>query len=299
MLVAGGMRAEGEEVVVVGGRGSRGEGVREGSAIGSFVEAEEVAWQEWGWLREWAEVVVDFSHSHYFRRDGFRGVSWIWHDPYMMEPPVPPSGVYGLSEWQAERQLKKTGRRIGVLDCICGEEGEFHYQKVKRDDFFFSLGILDVNKGQAALAEVAEQTGVRLVIAGKAVSAAVVERVREVEERTKGRVRYLGEVTDAERDSLLGRCQALLYRPSYPEGYGEAHSHKAVEALMMGVPCVVYDQGAMREVLGDYATVTKDMGGVLTKWEPWGENRRKALAEKAAARWSVEAVVERILAVLE
>ena len=298
MLVAGGMRERGHEVVVVGGRGSEGEGVYGGSGIGDFSEAERVVWEEYRWLREGVDVVLDFSHSHFFRRDAFRGVSWIWHDPYLMEPPVPDVRVYALSEWQVRRHEERTGRRLGVLDPICADVERCHYEKRKREGFFFSLGILDANKGQAEIAEIAEIVGVELVVAGHAVSGEVVGRVRAVEERTKGRVRYVGEVSDEERDDYLQKAQALIYRPSYPEGYGEAHSHKTVEALMMGTPCVVYDQGAMREVLGGYAMVTEDMESALTKWEPWGEDRRRELAERAAARWSVEATVERIENVL-
>ena len=295
-LVAQEMAVQGWDVDVVGGaRSQQIEGCRvwRGQLEGSFFEAEVAAWQEYGWLRGSNEFVVDFSHFHLFRMDGFPGVSWIWHDPYLMQPKVPLQGLFALSKWQAERHFERTHQSIGVLDPICADPKEFFYDpRVTVGDRWFSLAIFDANKGQKEAALLAEEAGICLDLGGKPVDKTVVDAVKEVEKRTQGRVRYLGELVGDQKSNLMRSCKGMLYWPSYPEGYGEAHSHKLVEALMMGVPCVVRDQGAMREVFGmqSGAILTNDSQKIGLDTRPGAEISRHATAE-----WSVQATTQRIL----
>ena len=291
-LVAEEMAVLGWEVDVVGGaRSQQIEGCRvwRGPLEGSFFEAEQAAWQEYGWLLGSTELVVDFSHSHLFRMDGFPGISWIWHDPYLMQPKVPSNGVFALSKWQAQRHFERTRQQIGVCDPICADTAEFFFDKsVETTDRWFSLGIFDANKGQKEAALLAEKAGICLDLGGRPVDKAVVDGVKEVEKRTHGRVRYLGELVGEAKTNLMRSCRGMLYWPSYPEGFGEAHSHKLVEALMMGKPCVVRDQGAMREVFGELAYVTPAWDGALM----WVS---EDISCRATARWSVQATTSRIL----
>lgn len=285
----------GYEVDVVGGARSReipGCRVWRGEMEGSFVEAEQQAWQEYGWLLATGiDFVIDFSHSHLFRLGKQPGVSWIWHDPHLMQPKVPFTGLYALSQWQAQRHQERTGQHIEVLDCICADpEVYFYDSKVGPGDRWFSLGILDANKGQREAALLAEEAGIGLDIAGKPVDEKVVRDIREVEKRTQGRVRYLGELTLGEmgKADLMRKARGMFYWPSYPEGYGEAHSQKLVEALMCGMPCVVRDQGAMSELFNKQAVVT-----VQPDFDIW--SIRQDIAQIAKERWSTAVVTQRIL----
>ena len=310
-LVARELAAQGYEVDVVGGARSNqipGCRVWRGALEGSFIEAEAQAGKEYAWLLDTGvEAVIDFSHSHYSRNGRGPGISWIWHDPYLMQPPVPQSGLFALSDWQARRHQKKTGQTIEVLDPICADPKLFFYDpKVNPSSRWLSLGILDANKGQREAAELAEERGIELDIVGKGVDEKVVRAVMEVEKRTGGRVRYLGEWTkgEAAKVEMMRQHCGMLYWPSYPEGYGEAHSQKLVEALMLGMPTVVRDQGAMREVFGDIAWLADDkLIGELFKRLPdsscgpdvFGGAVGKWRSKKAANRWSVQAATQRIL----
>ena len=299
------------EVKVVGGRGSALAGVETlaGAEVGSFEGAERAAFREFGWLLDWADVVIDLSHSHYFRRGEAPGASWIWHDPKLMQPPLPRTGVYALSQWQAKRHLEETGQHVEVLDCICADPAVYYYdERVEVGERWFSLGIFDANKGQKEAALIAEKAGIGLDLAGKPVDAEVVAVVKEVERRTHGRVKYLGELFGT-KEAFMRHARGMLYWPSYKEGFGEEHSHKLVEALMMGVPCLVRDQGAMMEVFGSPAWISRDKEGLLRDIQraEWAQTSAGGLsyinrpfsAAKAASRWSVPNVARRIISEVE
>ena len=65
-----------------------------------------------------------------------------------------------------------------------------------------------------------------------------------------GRVRYLGYVSDEERQRLYAEASMLVI-PSLEEGFGLT----AVEAMQSGVPVVASRRGALPEVVGDAGTL--------------------------------------------
>ncbi len=74
----------------------------------------------------------------------------------------------------------------------------------------------------------------------------IVRAVRAME--SQGRVRFLGYVKTSRLAVLLRGAQLLLL-PSLEEGFGLP----ALEAMALGVPCVLADAGALPEVAGDAA----------------------------------------------
>ncbi|HET8568512.1 MAG TPA: glycosyltransferase family 1 protein [Candidatus Limnocylindria bacterium] len=65
---------------------------------------------------------------------------------------------------------------------------------------------------------------------------------------TAPRVRFLGRVSDGERDSLVGGADALVY-PSRFEGFGLP----PLEAMALGTPVLTTTAGAIPETVGDAA----------------------------------------------
>lgn len=86
----------------------------------------------------------------------------------------------------------------------------------------------------------------RLVIAGAAWWGG--ERTRELVARAGDHVRFLGRVSDRDRDRLLRSAQALAY-PSLFEGFGLP----PIEAMAMGTPVLVANATALPETVGDAA----------------------------------------------
>lgn len=86
-----------------------------------------------------------------------------------------------------------------------------------------------------------------LVLAGRSVeqSASILQSLA-ARRTLAGRVRYLGYVSDDERNQLY-QDASMLVLPSLEEGFGMT----AVEAMQAGVPVVASNRGALPEVIGD------------------------------------------------
>jgi glycosyltransferase involved in cell wall biosynthesis len=86
-----------------------------------------------------------------------------------------------------------------------------------------------------------------LLLAGRSVeqSAAILHALA-ARRTLAGRVRYLGYVSDEERDQLY-QDASILVLPSLEEGFGMT----AVEAMQAGVPVIASNRGALPEVVGD------------------------------------------------
>ncbi len=76
-------------------------------------------------------------------------------------------------------------------------------------------------------------------------------------EELKGRVFEHSNCTDAELVTYLSHAQALLF-PSFAEGYGMP----LVEALALGVPAIVSDLPAFREIAGDIPEYVDPLDGM-------------------------------------
>jgi glycosyltransferase involved in cell wall biosynthesis len=128
----------------------------------------------------------------------------------------------------------------------------------------------------------------RLVIAGRATTAAgpLIERAKRAS--LAGTVEFLGYVADRERPSLY-RHARMLVLPSFDEGFGLP----VLEAMACGVPVVVSSRGSLPEVAGAAATpvAPDDIEGLARRMETLLEDdaARRAisigLAQAARYTW--------------
>lgn len=114
-------------------------------------------------------------------------------------------------------------------------------------DYLCYLGRFTSGKGPLHAIAAARALGVRLLIAG-----AENNYFREhVKPWVDGRaVEYVGYVSGAERDRLLGGARALLYPIQYPEAFGLV----LVEAMLCGTPVAAMRPGAVPEIVEDGIT---------------------------------------------
>lgn len=110
--------------------------------------------------------------------------------------------------------------------------------EIKREDWLLWVGRPDRTKALEEAFRFSMLTGIELRFAapwypGDAEWAQVLERVRPPT------VKYLGEITRAQKHELFSRCRALLYtaRPDYKEAFGLIF----LEALCSGTPLVALD----------------------------------------------------------
>ena len=119
------------------------------------------------------------------------------------------------------------------------------------DDYLLFLGRFTEGKGVLQAIEVAQRTGMRLILAAaendyyRNVVAPLVDQRQIV---------YVGEVERAATAALLGGARALLY----PLQAGEPFGLVLAEAMSCGTPVAALDRGAVREIVDDGTT-----GGVF------------------------------------
>ena len=155
---------------------------------------------------------------------------------------------------------------------------------------FFSR--IHPHKGTVEAIEVAERTGIPLILAG------IVQDERYFEELVKPRldgdsVRYLGPVGPDERSELLGGARALLHLISFEEPFG----YSVVEAMACGTPVLAFPRGSMPELIEDGTTgfLVEDIAGAVAALERAERLDRAAIREHAVARFGIDRMVDAYL----
>jgi glycosyltransferase involved in cell wall biosynthesis len=121
--------------------------------------------------------------------------------------------------------------------------GEFELTRAPGDYLLF-FGRIHPDKGTAEAIDVAERTGMPLVIAGIVQDRGYFEQL--VEPRLDGeRVSYVGPVGPERRGGLLGGARALLHLVNFDEPFG----FSVVEAMACGTPVIAPPRGSMTEII--------------------------------------------------
>jgi glycosyltransferase involved in cell wall biosynthesis len=171
--------------------------------------------------------------------------------------------------------------------------GEFAVHPSPGEHLLF-FGRIHPDKGTAHAIEVARRCGRRLDIAG------IIQDERyfrdEVAPHIDGeRVRYLGPVDAAERAEVLGAAHALLHLIDFDEPFG----YSVVESMACGTPVIANSRGSMGELIDDGVTgfLVDDVDSAVTAVAAAGGLDRRRIAEHAAERFTVAAMVDKYVAV--
>ena len=160
------------------------------------------------------------------------------------------------------------------------------------EDYLLFLGRFTEGKGVLAAIDVARRTGHRLLIA-----AAENDYYREqVVPLVDGRqIVYAGEVSQAEKVSLLGGARALVY----PVQAGESFGLVLAEAAACGTPAAALRCGAVAEIVEDGVTgVTFDTIEAMIDGLPGVLSLDRArIRQRAVARFGVDRMVDEYAAV--
>jgi glycosyltransferase involved in cell wall biosynthesis len=117
---------------------------------------------------------------------------------------------------------------------------------------------------------------------------------REVAPAIGPNVLYDGPVGGTERTRMLGGARALLHLIRFDEPFGLS----VVEAMACGTPVIAFNRGSMRELIDDGVTgfLVDDVEGAVRAVARLGEIDRAACRAAVAARFSVEHMTQRYLA---
>jgi glycosyltransferase involved in cell wall biosynthesis len=155
-------------------------------------------------------------------------------------------------------------------------------------DYVCFLGRFLPGKGPLLAIETARALGLRLALAGPR-DAYYQSRVAPL---VDGRsVEYVGLVSGAARDQLLGGARALLYPIQAPEPFGLV----MVEAMLCGTPVAAIGRGAVPEIVecgvtGYYSQSSADFADAVVKSLALDRAgvRERAMARFSAARMAAE-----------
>ncbi len=117
----------------------------------------------------------------------------------------------------------------------------------KPSDYMLFLGRITPEKRPDRAIKIAEAAGVRLVIAAKVDPVDVEYYETEIKPMIEASkyCEYIGEVSDNQKNELIGNARCLLFPIGWPEPFGLV----MIESLACGTPVVAYKCGSVPEVI--------------------------------------------------
>ncbi len=160
--------------------------------------------------------------------------------------------------------------------------------------YLLYFGRIHPHKGTAAAIDVADRTGLPLIIAGIIQDQEYFDR-HVAPRLDAGRIDYVGPVEAGDRSGLLGDAVALLHLIAFDEPFG----FSVVEAMACGTPVIAVDRGSMSEIVVDrlngfLAGSTDDAVEAVNA--AMGLERR-AVRESVEVRFGVDRMVDEYLEV--
>ncbi|MGI0131321.1 MAG: glycosyltransferase family 4 protein [Thermoplasmata archaeon] len=172
---------------------------------------------------------------------------------------------------------------------------DFHEFQLRHEagDYLLFFGRIHPDKGTVEAIDVAERSGVPIVIAGIVQDRGYFERL--VEPRLDGeRLSYIGPVERERRGDLLGGARALLHLVNFDEPFG----FSVVEAMACGTPVVARARGSMREIVrdGENGFLVETVGDAVAAVAAASTLDRAAVRASVEVRFDVDRMVDDYLA---
>jgi glycosyltransferase involved in cell wall biosynthesis len=172
---------------------------------------------------------------------------------------------------------------------------EFELEE-KPGDYLLFFGRIHPDKGTVEAIEVAERTGMPLVIAGIVQDRGYFEQLVEPRLDEKG-VSYVGPVGPDRRGALLGGAQALLHLVNFDEPFG----FSVVEAMACGTPVIAPPRGSMAEIVrhGENGFLVDTQDEALRAVDASSSLDRAAVRASVEGRFDAERMVDDYVALYE
>lgn len=194
------------------------------------------------------------------------------------------------------REGAACGAAVGAWRVIFNAVDVGRYQpvtSVASDAPLAFLGRLHPSKGAHTAIAIAKAARRRLIIAGDRIDsgphAAYFDR--EIAPHVDGdTIRYIGPVTDEQKNQMLGTAAALLFASHYEEPFGIV----LAEAMACGTPAIGLRRGAVPEIVRDCVNgfVCNDVGEAVEAVARLRLVDRAAVRADCEARFSADTMVD-------
>jgi glycosyltransferase involved in cell wall biosynthesis len=181
---------------------------------------------------------------------------------------------------KAQREQLPNANWIGTIHH--GLPLDMYVASYEPGEYLAFLGRISPEKRPDRAIEIARRSGVPLRIAAKvdAVDRAYFEHT--IAPQIDGSfIRYVGEVTDAEKGEFLRGALALVFPIDWPEPFGLA----MIEAMACGTPVIAFHAGSVPEVIDNGLTGriidTVEQGvACVTEARTWNRRRCREIFER-------------------
>ncbi len=197
-----------------------------------------------------------------------------------------------VSNWMIE-PVKHIGRWHMIPNGVLLDTYTFQ-PTVANDAPLVFLGRIEEIKGPHLAIEIAQRTGLDLVIAGNIPQEKKAWVDAHVMPHIDGRrIQYIGPVDDRQKNELLGSARAFLMPILWEEPFGIVMA----EALACGTPVLGLRRGAVPEVVEDNVTgfVTDTLDELVASVPRVSEIDRRLCRARAVTTYSEPAIVEAYL----
>lgn len=152
------------------------------------------------------------------------------------------------------------------------------------EDYLLFVGRISLEKGTHLAVEVAQQLDVPLIIAAKLEPVDRPYFKEYVEPFLSDQIRWIGEVTEEERNKLMSKARCFLHPITWHEPFGLT----LIEAMACGCPVVAFDKGSIPEIVktGETGFVVRDMEGMVEAIENIGVIDRQKCRAHALANFN-------------
>lgn len=194
------------------------------------------------------DVAHDFSHQHWFGKiypHSRPTISMLWN-PITHKYSVAPYNIVCLSDWQRQR-FEKLYNQKAIVMPMCVDTKKYRPVNHPRRERFLFLGKISPEKGVHIAIQYCRELGVPLDIVGGLIPSELnspyLQSIRSLCDGKDIRLHF--NVTEEEKIDFLQNARAVIY----PVQQEEAHWLVGVEAWCCGTPTVVFNRGAMVEIM--------------------------------------------------